>query len=603
MPSTTFNLAALLDGDAEQLQSLFATAALTIVPPAGLEACTDWAQVEPLLRSRANPGEPLSKQLPAIFSSQQLALAPPLLLRLMLADKIFHTLLGEAHIDPALRQLFSQLAIPVIQAMAKDDSVYSNALHPLRQLLGELGARGHTWYPRDAKPQQQLFNKLNEVVDAIQQDSTGDGVLKALHPFRQWAEGEDKRARLLETRLCETEVAHLRLLAAECKVLDLLNQALAGKTFPITLIDQLPALKSTLQHCLINDGADAPFWKAWQRCLPLFGTVFVTGEELDEQQLYRDIPLLLTELERNLHRPQAGDQFQDFIDTLAQHLMLAIQKKSLECSKVSAFAYPDGHTDSHTHVTSAILQQAQAIEPGDWILLNDDGAHLLRCKLALKLPDVDQLLFVDSSGRKVMAKSVKDFSLCLSTGVARWLKQISLDEVITSALNYLIALGDKHAEQYRAELEQQQAQEAAAKQAAAEKALAEAHALAAKKQQRELVAKAAETRRQQHEIATLAAEKQAQEQATLTLVDTLNVGAWIEISAPDKPATRCKLSVIISSTGKYIFVDQVGRKAADLQREQLIAGINAGQIHVISKGDKFEDQLVKVIRGLRKDIS
>ena len=83
----------------------------------------------------------------------------------------------------------------------------------------------------------------------------------------------------------------------------------------------------------------------------------------------------------------------------------------------------------------------------------------------------------------------------------------------------------------------------------------------------------------------------------------MNVGAWVEIIEPDKPALRCKLSVIISSTGKYIFVDQVGRKAAELHREQLFDGIKTQQIQVISKGDKFEDQLVKVIRGLRKDIS
>ena len=66
---------------------------------------------------------------------------------------------------------------------------------------------------------------------------------------------------------------------------------------------------------------------------------------------------------------------------------------------------------------------------------------------------------------------------------------------------------------------------------------------------------------------------------------------------------RAKLSVIISSTGKYIFADQVGRKLAEYTRLQLVALTIEGHIKVLRNGDNFEDQLAKVIRGLRRDVS
>ncbi len=61
--------------------------------------------------------------------------------------------------------------------------------------------------------------------------------------------------------------------------------------------------------------------------------------------------------------------------------------------------------------------------------------------------------------------------------------------------------------------------------------------------------------------------------------------------------------MIIAATGKYIFVDNLGRKVAELQREQLVQALLDNQLTLLNKGNSFDDQLVKVIRGLRKDIS
>ncbi len=61
--------------------------------------------------------------------------------------------------------------------------------------------------------------------------------------------------------------------------------------------------------------------------------------------------------------------------------------------------------------------------------------------------------------------------------------------------------------------------------------------------------------------------------------------------------------MIIGATGKYIFADQVGRKVAEYSREQLVQQLISGELKVLRNGDNFEEQLAKVIRGLRRDVN
>ncbi len=85
-------------------------------------------------------------------------------------------------------------------------------------------------------------------------------------------------------------------------------------------------------------------------------------------------------------------------------------------------------------------------------------------------------------------------------------------------------------------------------------------------------------------------------------VSELQVGAWLEIQL-ESEKQRAKLSVIIASTNKYIFADQVGRKLAEYTRDQLQELVAQEQIKILRNGDNFEDQLAKVIRGLRRDLN
>lgn len=558
-------------------------------------------------------------------------------LRVSTAADLFAFLFAKDIFDPALATALSELQQALNQQIAQDDSFYCKPEHPLRKSLDLLLLRGRTWYPRESKNSQQYLEKLSAFILACQSGNLS-ALVNAQTEFQQWLDAEDKRASMLESRLCETEINNFKNLNAECRVLDLMNSALAGRPFPHELQSSLiSVLKSELLHAYFISGENSPFWKMWQRLLPSLSKTFATivyenRNEDDEQALYRTIPALLNELERSLNINTSNpDSYRQWTENLSEQLMLAIKKQPIDCSIFTAMSYPEGHSSLNTRVTPDLLQQTNSLQTGDWILFSSENAQTIRCKLALKNSETDQLLFVDHNGRKVMNKSIKDFSVCLATGIAKKMQPVVIE---THVIHIIQGLIDTHAQQQsqrQAQLEAQNrqalaalelqhkqeserkaaaeaeekkriVQELTARRAAAQKALAEAATLAKDRAERAAELKIAQERARMQAEAEQAAENLQKMQLANIHISALNLGARVELIQNGEPV-RCKLAVIIAATGKYIFTDNLGRKLAEFQREQLVQALIDKQLTLLNNGDSFDDQLVKVIRGLRKDIS
>lgn len=603
---------------------------------------TDFMQPHFTLQQILNGGH---QQLDELFNSIN---AAPLALRTSTADKFFARVFARNPLDAACAPLLQQLKTVFVTQACQSDLFYCDQNHPLRELFHCIITRASTWYPREAKLNQQFFDKLSHLIQlATDLPDKAAKLTSSLQEFYHWDDAEEKRAAMLEVRLCESELNYLKMLTAECHVLDLINEALTGSMLPSLFIEHIPhTLKTELQHCAVTTGESAPLWKIWQRLLPLIVDVF-NSDTLDsgEQQLYRHIPLMLHELERSLDMDIANPgSYRQLVDDLSQLLLKTIRRQPPELARQDMLPYPAGHSDTRTRATDAVLQQSAALAQGDWILFNSEDGPTIRCKLALKNPTTDQLLFVDRTGRKVMIKSSKDFSLCLSTGIAKHLEQTPLTDMIAELVQALITLHSnnlqkqqhnlqassaaesvqapsvaeqlqqlkqqqRHSEQQQIEQKIRDEQQrhaldfAEKRRAAAEKALAEAKALADEKTARAVAAALAEKNQQEQQQASREAEQLHQQLLAQQQINALNVGAWIERLDENMQMQRCKLAVFIAAVGKYIFVDNLGRKVAEYQREALLEAFLFKQVSIINNGDKFEDQLAKVIRSLRKDTS
>ena len=558
-------------------------------------------------------------------------------LRLSTAANLSEALFTKDVFDSALNEQLGELQQALNQQIAQDDDFYCKPEHPLRKALDLLLLRGRTWYARESKTSLQFLEKLSAFMLACQSDNLAT-LTNSQTEFQQWLGAEDKRATMLESRLCESEINNFKNLNAECRVLDFMNGALAGRPFPHELQSSLISiLKSELLHAYFISGENSPFWKIWQRLLPSLSKAFATisyenRNEDDEQALYRTIPALLNELERSLNINTSNpDSYRQWTEHLSEQLVLAIQKQPIDCSIFTAMNYPEGHSSLNTRVTPDLLQQTNSLQAGDWILFSGENAQTVRCKLALKNSETDQLLFVDHNGRKVMNKSIKDFAVCLATGIAKKMQQVNIEANVIQIIQSLI---DTHAQQqsqrqaqleannkqalaalelqHKQETERKAAaeaeekkriiQELTARRAAAQKALAEAATLAKDRAERAAELKIAQERARMQAEAEQAAENLQKIQLANIHISALNLGARVELIQHGEPL-RCKLAVIIAATGKYIFTDNLGRKVAEFQREQLVQALIDKELTLINNGDSFDDQLVKVIRGLRKDVS
>lgn len=564
----------------------------------------------------------------------------PDVIRAQLADEIIRPFNQNALWDEHLHAVLQTLWPDLSSAIAHDNEFFCSYRHPLRELLQSLLA-GRYWYPREGKHSQQFLDKFLTLITATQTSlATADNapLQYAVQQFTDFLASDEKRAAMLESRLCETELATLKQISAETRVIDLLNKNLGNRPFPADLHALVRGtLKSELQYWAFNKTAEEliqlPLWKSWNRLLPALGELFsCDGIEVDDQHLYQQIPLVVAELERGSEHPVNNSQaYHQFIEHLHAHLMAAIQKRAQENTLFTPLDYSAGQTSSNTQLPYSLLKQTEQLQVGDWFVFYSEGNDVLRCKLALKNPEVDQLLLVDHTGRKVMIKSHKDFALCLSTGIAKPLQKPDIQAIIHTTLpawierantgvqaqllvqkqkaeqvvKALIAQQQATAEaaaKARAETEARMQQQLEARRAAARKAMAEARALADEQRRREAEQAAEMERLRIEQAAAEAAEQLVRQQTAQQAITELQVGAWLEIYNGNEKQ-RAKLSVIIASTSKYIFADQVGRKIAEYTREQLQELIAQEQIKIVRNGDNFEDQLAKVIRGLRRDLN
>ncbi|RLA49916.1 MAG: hypothetical protein DRR42_14535 [Gammaproteobacteria bacterium] len=83
----------------------------------------------------------------------------------------------------------------------------------------------------------------------------------------------------------------------------------------------------------------------------------------------------------------------------------------------------------------------------------------------------------------------------------------------------------------------------------------------------------------------------------LTQIESLKKGVWVELGDDAAaPAQRCRLLGIVEPSGKYVFGDRNGRKAAVASRYRLAVKMKEGKLIVLDNSHLFDEALADVIR-------
>ncbi|MBT8148465.1 MAG: DUF1631 domain-containing protein, partial [Gammaproteobacteria bacterium] len=85
----------------------------------------------------------------------------------------------------------------------------------------------------------------------------------------------------------------------------------------------------------------------------------------------------------------------------------------------------------------------------------------------------------------------------------------------------------------------------------------------------------------------------------LAQAQSLAVGQWVEIHEHNNKK-RCRLVAILRNSGKRIFINRTGSKAAELEVEEIAAMLDAGEMLLLEDAQLFDKALTSIIDGLRK---
>ena len=510
-----------------------------------------------------------------------------------------------AALEPLSRAL---MALPATQWVGSEQ-------HPLWRLLELLQSSGAGYQPELGRAGEKLLSDLQVLWPALEQ---GDWAAALIAAETQWQQDQSRLQRL-EQRLIDAERGLLASRRAQQQAARVINRALAGKRLSDAMLVYMHDVwYAELQWCFLQFGESSA---EWQRRLDLTTRLVDSlqdpGENLERrQQLYALIPELSTELRETLsaHAPEHSILNQQ-LALIEMHHVAILKGRALTSEPCTLIANNDPWADSSTTVSRDLLQKAAVLELGSWFLLrNDDGDS--RIKLALKMEDTAQLLFVNRVGVKALQKSFEEFAYLLAIDVVA---PLPLPDHARALLRQLFAqLLQRDAERQRARVEEAKrlaeeqqcaVEEELRRRAAREKAIAEAAELAAAQAR----AKAQETleaeqrAREQEQLRRRAVQEEqtgdagqrarsARQNATL-----IAIGSWVELHDDIGETQRLKLAVKLPSSGKLIFVDREGIRRAEFERDAFAAKLLEGSVRVLNAGPQFEDTLARVVGSLRRD--
>lgn len=577
------------------------------------------------------------------------SLAPALKVRLLFWQTLFAALEEQSPLDEQLNRELERLRAPFLMAALRDESLATDSQQDFRRFINQLMGHGVYWYPQSGKEggafQESLVQAIDVIVDASLNEQPA-ALQAAIEDFITQADKQLVRAQMMEQRCSESELGMAKIHRAQAQVIALL-ETLNGCAMPESVLEfTRTTLKGELQFILINQSEAAPAWQSWSAIIQRLPQVFppliadqerpVEPEPPNRQQLYRDVQVIVGLLDEHVTVSAANQQpYDEGVEDLRERLFEKLRGISVPLNEFTELSIPDELSRLGAAVSPSLLKKVAGLKAGDWFLFANNDNQLLRCKLLLRPPEVEHLLFVNRSGHRVLQKSVQDFSACLATRIALPLvQQNPFDKALAVTVEKLQMLVDKNRVLVKkakaksppveaqlatteTETEIATATEVAAapaadptfvapeplpkpasdRKSAAQKALQEARVLAKLEIRRE--------RQAAHPPPTDAVgevDTQLGEEAMRERVTKLNIGAWLELPQTEgADLQRCKLVAIMRASDTYIFTNRRGVKVAEYDLSSLTALLLNSAARIVSNGDDFEGQLSKVVLTLRRD--
>ncbi len=367
---------------------------------------------------------------------------------LYFCDQLFEHCQAQTDLEPALLAAFLHLRPLLAVVMLRDKAALHSFQHPLYQLLDQLWDAARYWSPELGRQGEKYCARLSDMLASLR---IADAVTT---PFQAWLDDlsaqlhkDSQRADLLATRISQAERGTLAGQLAERFVRRHLNQLLLRSDMPeaVELLLKGP-FRHSLQVIFLNYGADSDAWReAISTAEILQDSMRPPSNEEEKQRVYQLIPKMPSLLSRQLI--SIGDQAEldewlGQIEKLHMHMLLDGKIEVRPAEPLSMLGDVEGVS---ANISAALLSQVALIPEGQWLIYQKENGESMRCRLALKMEDAEQLLFVNILGAKCLEKSLEEFAYLLA---ARHLRLLNADnnfsQILRDTVGHFLQLNQKH---------------------------------------------------------------------------------------------------------------------------------------------------------------
>lgn len=525
-------------------------------------------------------------------------------IRLYWLDAVFESIQTMAYYEVGFLRLIQGFKYPLAKIVLYDDELIVNSEHPVRNFFTKASLIAIGLTNKSVGLEGQFYRAVENTLLQVRK-LKGENIANICNVFNA-ASDKINHLNLLtdrfERRVCETKVGILRAAKGEEEVARFLNKAMVGKKMPPLVVDFLQGpWRHVMQITFIKYGCRSIEWAELSKLtITLIGTV-VPVSDLDKKRLYRIIPRLPNQIKKYLggleNEKINTQQFLDFLDDI--HVRL-LKGESIPVVEVESLLSRDPERVVRTTVSRRIKKKLNAIKVGQWFKYYSENGEVSRLRLAMKMEDIDQLLFVNIEGRKALSKSYEEVAYYLTANVLEVLDKKSFFEV--ACKNVYLALKEEFTEMLELErqvLDQQPVTDDYKSEAANDGAMEEKVEKTELEKEAELDAKVADVWRMRFKYVSENKKNHYVQKARIQ-IGALTIGAWVEWENENKETLRCKLAVKLRSTDKLIFVDRMGMKMLECSSDEFVTRLVANKIKILDQGEAFESTLERVVGGLRE---
>jgi len=548
---------------------------------------------------------------------------------ILLLDHLFDELESQHAMDPEASAWFARLRLMTVRYSLADYSFFFAQQNLLRRFLNQAYL---ILLSSTSKSRTLYWRQLNQFAKRMLEAFKGDvgSVNSICIEAQAWMAGQSEKVEQIEERLRLLEVTKRKERVAEPRVVKELNRMAAGRFLPAEIIDFLQGeWRRSMLMMSMREGEDGVNWKRQLR----------TGESLIElcegcqddskrdgfrgfyQILMKNIGATLISVQED------GTSMEQAIAPLELVLTALINGVAPPLLEVPELDVPESRVVEAElqRVSPKTLETIDQLQEDDWLRLKTADGQYELCKIVLKATADDPWVLVGQSGKTVAKKNARQLALALEGGVVQLVQRklfwdLQLDSnlgtlreswlELRKQLHRTAELEEPAAAKENRDLDQANPGDETVDDSEGRQdnpsriddllqnsslSLISDDAVANDKEDASEVEAGAED-------SFLSPRPVSEEELTAALaaVDTLQVGGWIA-QETSEGEQRCKLAVKIRATEKLVFVNRLGIKVLDINRQELARLLVHGAVTIVDTGAAFDSTLERVVRTIQKE--